>query len=79
MFFSLILLHLMMITIMVQGCGGSETERGSDLIFDHMSVETKVWLASWALSPPRDPQIRSCFSSVVFHICQSDEVAQFQH
>ncbi len=49
----------MMITIMVQGCGGSEGDRererererrgGSDLIFDHMSVETKVWLASWAL------------------------------
>lgn len=26
-----------------------EKEGGSDLIFDHTSVETKVWLASWAL------------------------------
>lgn len=36
-----------MITIMVQGCGGSEGDGASDPLFDHMPDE--VWLATWPL------------------------------
>lgn len=46
-FFPPTLPHLMMITIMVQGCGGSEGDGASDPLFDHMPVE--VWLATWPL------------------------------